>query len=302
MKKIKVKNLSNKTRLDIYLTKALNQKRSHVNKLIENKLIRVNGRLPIKKGELIDNDFIIQVNTLIQKENQLKSFHQRIKIIYEDNDLIVVDKPKKLIVHPTSFQEQNTLINALIHKICINDFDDPLRPGIIHRLDRNTTGLIVIAKNKKTYDNLIQQMKNKTLIRKYLAIVHNNIENDFLLINAPIHRSKQNLLKMTVSSETKAKPAQTEIKLLENYHNAALIECHLLTGRTHQIRVHLAYIRHPIYNDDLYGNYDGYEEYGQFLHAYYLSFVHPTNKQIMEFKSQPDNIFLSLQKKLRSQT
>jgi 23S rRNA pseudouridine1911/1915/1917 synthase len=299
MKKIKVKSLNQKIRLDVYLTQVLKEKRSYVDKLIKNQLILVNNKLPDKNGQLIENGYLIEINTEIKKNEELEFSNKKIKIVFEDKDIIVIDKPKHLIVHPTNFQEQDTLINTLIRKIKLQDFSDPMRPGIVHRLDRDTTGLIVIAKNKKSYDSLIKQIQDRVLIRKYLALVHNNFTDDFLLIKLPIDRSKQNLLKMVVSDEPKAKPAQTEVTVLENYRAAALIECHLLTGRTHQIRVHLSYIHHPIYNDELYGNYDGYKDYGQFLHAHYLSFIHPTSQQIMEFKSQPDQTFKTLQTKLR---
>jgi 23S rRNA pseudouridine1911/1915/1917 synthase len=299
MKKIIVRNLLQKERLDIYLTQTLKQKRSFIDKLIANDLVLVNKKLPHKKGQLIDNDFIIEMNLPSKDVIKIKPTKIKLKIVYEDDDIIVIDKPKNLIVHPTNFHEQNTLVNALIKKIKTENFTDKLRPGVVHRLDRDTTGLIVIAKNINAYDNLVEQIRNKTLVRKYLALVHNNFQDDFLLVKAPINRSKKNLLKMTVSDDPKAKPAQTEITVLENYARGALIECRLLTGRTHQIRVHLAYIHHPIYNDELYGNYDGYQNYGQFLHAHYLHFIHPINNNVMEFKSKPDNVFRKLKSKLQ---
>jgi 23S rRNA pseudouridine1911/1915/1917 synthase len=299
MKKIIVSGLQTKTRLDIYLTNTLQQKRSYIDKLLENQLVLVNNQLPIKKGQLIENGSTIEINKMLDEDSKLKLSNKEISIIYEDEQIIVVNKPKHTIVHPTSFNEQDTLVNILIDKISVKEFDDQLRPGVVHRLDRDTTGLIVIAKNKLSYDNLVAQLKAKTLIRKYLSLVHNNFMDTILLIKAPIDRSKQNILKMIVSDEPKAKPAQTEIVVLENYHKGSLIECRLHTGRTHQIRVHLAYIHHPVYNDGLYGSYDGYKNYGQFLHAHYLNFLHPITKKVMEFKCEPDDIFKSLQNKLR---
>ncbi|MDR1991499.1 MAG: RluA family pseudouridine synthase [Mycoplasmataceae bacterium] len=301
MKKIIVQHLNVKERLDVYLTKTLNQKRSFIDKLFKKQLILVNNELPIKKGMLVENSFVITINDLPNLTNKLEHHHIDLKIVYEDEELIVIDKPKHLLVHPTTFGEQNTLINALLNRIQLEDFDDLLRPGIVHRLDRDTTGLIVIAKNQTSYDALLKQIENKILVRKYLALVHHNFQDEYLLIKAPIIRSQQNLLKMVVSDEAKAKAAETEITILENYHHGALIECKLLTGRTHQIRVHLAYIHHPVFNDELYGNYDGYKDYGQFLHAHYLSFMHPINKAILHFESQPDKIFDSLKHKLRTE-
>jgi 23S rRNA pseudouridine1911/1915/1917 synthase len=202
-------------------------------------------------------------------------------------------------VHPTSFNETNTIVNILYKKIRTKDFPDSVRPGIVHRLDKDTTGLLVIAKNKKTYLALIKQIADRILVRKYLALVHHNFNDKFLLLKLPIARSKQNKLKMVVSDEPNAKPAQTEVIVLENYPQGSLIECKLLSGRTHQIRVHMAYIHHPIFNDELYGTYDGYKNYGQFLHAYYLSFIHPITGNLMEFQIKPDNIFNKLKIKLR---
>ncbi|MDR2369012.1 MAG: RluA family pseudouridine synthase [Mycoplasmataceae bacterium] len=299
MTKIKVSGLNQKIRLDLYLTQLLQQKRNYIDKLLDNKMVLVNHELPIKKGQLIDNDFLIEVNPLVQNHIKIKATLNEVKIIYEDNDIIVINKPKHTLVHPTKFDEQNTLVNALITKINLPDFDDQLRPGVVHRLDRDTTGLVVFAKNKHSYTKLVEQIQNKTLVRKYLAIVHNNFQDDFVLVKAPIDRSKQNILKMVVNDSPKAKPAQTEITVLENYRYTALIECRLLTGRTHQIRVHLAYIHHPVYNDKLYGSYDGYKDYGQFLHAHYLSFIHPTTNQVVEFKVKPDQTFNSLITKLK---
>jgi 23S rRNA pseudouridine1911/1915/1917 synthase len=299
MKKIIVSGLQSKIRLDIYLTNKLQQKRSYIDKLLDNKLILVDQQLPIKKGQLIDNGNVIGINEKSSENSRLEFSNKEIPIVFEDKYIIVVNKPKNLIVHPTSFNEQNTLVNILINKIKVDEFDDQLRPGVVHRLDRDTSGLIVLAKNKIAYDKLVNQIKNKSLTRNYLALVHNNFMDTNLLIKAPIDRSKQNVLKMVVSDDPKAKFAVTEVKVLENYSQGALIECNLLTGRTHQIRVHLSYIHHPVYNDDLYGSYDGYKGYGQFLHARYLRLEHPITNELMEFTVEPDNIFQTLRKKLR---
>jgi 23S rRNA pseudouridine1911/1915/1917 synthase len=203
-----------------------------------------------------------------------------------------------MLTHPTTFNEQNTLVNALFDKIKTKQFKDSNRPGIVHRLDRNTTGLIVIAKDNDTYENLVAQITSKQLIRKYLAIVHNRFKDNHLMLKLPIMRSKSVPSKMTISDDSQAKVAITEIKVLKNFNQGSLIECVLHTGKTHQIRVHLSYIHHPVYNDPVYGSSDGYKDYDQFLHAHYLSFIHPKTNQILEFKSQPDKTFESLEKKL----
>jgi 23S rRNA pseudouridine1911/1915/1917 synthase len=229
---------------------------------------------------------------------KLTDMNKNIKIIYEDNDLLVIDKPKGLLVHPSSFNEKNTLVDQLRDKICVSEFDDQVRPGIVHRLDRNTSGLILVVKNKLAYDGIVDQIHKRTLVRKYLTVVHRQFDHDTITIKAPIARSKQHVLKMVVSDDVKAKPSVTEVKVIKNLKDAALIECQLLTGRTHQVRVHLAYIHHPIYNDGVYGKNDGYENYDQFLHAHYLSFTHPITKAFLVFNSQPDQTFNDLVKKL----
>jgi 23S rRNA pseudouridine1911/1915/1917 synthase len=301
MLKNKIEGLTKKIRLDNYLTEFLNINRSSVNKLVEQQLVKVNGEIIIKNGFRLSNGDEVKVEEKEKKLNDGKLVFTNIplEILHEDNDLIVINKPKHILVHPTSFSETDTVVNALVNKISIDEFEDKLRPGIVHRLDKNTTGLMVIAKNAKTADNLMAQIRKKILIRKYLALVHTNFQDNYLLVKLPIDRNKHNTLKMVISDDSKAKEAITEIKVLENYHTSALIECRLLTGRTHQIRIHLSYIHHPVFNDPLYGNYDGFKDYDQFLHAHELSFTHPVTKKQMIFKKEPDKIFMNLKQTLR---
>jgi 23S rRNA pseudouridine1911/1915/1917 synthase len=304
MLKHNVQNINVKTRLDNYLTTFLKLKRTHINKLIANSLVQVNDQIINKNGFILSNDDVIIVADEIQEvENKsLTQSNLKLEIIFEDDDLIVINKPKNLLVHPTSFNEDNTVVNALLNKINVSEFADSLRPGIVHRLDKNTTGLMVVAKNIDAYNNLINQIRKRILVRKYLSIVHNNFQDNMLLIKLPIDRNKQNTSKMVISDDPKAKDATTEVKVLENYHKGALIECKLLTGRTHQIRIHLAYIHHPIYNDPMYGIYDGYKDYDQFLHAHDLTFIHPKTKKLMHFHKEPDETFLKLKETLRGES
>ncbi|MDR0985657.1 MAG: RluA family pseudouridine synthase [Mycoplasmataceae bacterium] len=301
MKNNFIYKLEDKSRLDSFLVKQLKQNKSYVDKLLENKLITVNNEIPFKKGLILKKGDKIIINEFInnQKHSLIKS-NKQLEIIYEDDDVIIINKPKNMICHPTSFNENDTVINVLLNKINIKDFDDQLRPGIVQRLDRNTTGLMVIAKNKLAYESLINQINKKILIRKYLALVHHKFTEQRLLIKAPIDRSKQSVLKMTVSDEPKAKYAETEVFVLENYQNASYIECQLHTGRTHQIRVHLSYIHHPIFNDSLYGKNDGYKDYEQFLHSYKLSFYQPTTDKLLEFECKPDKTFIGLKNELKN--
>jgi 23S rRNA pseudouridine1911/1915/1917 synthase len=300
----KVQNINVKTRLDNYLTVLLKLNRTHINKLIANSLVQVNNQIISKNGFLLSNNDVITVaDEILQvQDKSLTQSNIKLDIVFEDEDLIVINKPKNMLVHPTSFNEDNTVVSALLNKINVSEFADPLRPGIVHRLDKNTTGLMVVAKNLKTYNNLINQIRKRILVRKYLSLVHNNFKDNMLLIKLPIDRNKQNTSKMVISDDPKAKDATTEVKVLENYHKGALIECKLLTGRTHQIRIHLAYIHHPIYNDPMYGTYDGYKDYDQFLHAHDMEFIHPRTKKLVHFHKEPDKTFIKLRETLRGDT
>lgn len=236
----------------------------------------------------------------MKKMMEIKNNRNNLKVIFEDDNYIVVNKPKGMLVHPTKYEDKNTVIDFLRPRIKVQEFNDALRPGIIQRLDRDTNGLMVIAKNKKTANELIKQIQDNTLVKKYYAIVHNDFNDDEIIIKAPIIRSSSNTTKMVVSDDPKAKDAITEVKVLEHYKTAALVECKLLTGRTHQIRVHMNYIHHPIYNDPLYGHNDGYENYGQFLTSYYLEFISPTSAQVVKYNIEPDQIFNKLKEELKS--
>nr|QIQ09878.1 hypothetical protein PlMoll_0410 [uncultured Mycoplasmataceae bacterium] len=215
-------------------------------------------------------------------------------IVYEDDSVVVVNKPKNMLTHHTKYDTDNTVVDYLIHKVNVDEFEDKSRPGIVQRLDRNTTGLMVVAKNIEAYNSLINQISNNTLTKKYLTIVHGKFKKDSLIIKCPIIRSKKNTTKMVVSDDPKAKDATTIIKVLKESNELSLIECTLVTGRTHQIRVHMNFIHHNVLNDPLYGHEDGYKDYDQFLHSYHLSFYHPITKELLEFKSVPDNTFNSV--------
>ena len=222
------------------------------------------------KIKIINSDEGKQINV------NLKPCNEKLNIVYEDQYLLVINKPKNVLVHPTKFNEKNTISNLLINYLC-NFSNDKTRPGIVHRLDKNTTGLLVIAKNLKTLVALKKQIEEKTMVRKYICLCHNHFTTKKIIINQAIdHDRKNKTTKMFVSSTKKAKKAITEIIVLKNLkNNLSLVECTLHTGRTHQIRVHLKSINHCVYNDNLYGKIEDKKEYGQFLHAYKISFIHP---------------------------
>ena len=258
---------------------------------------------------LITSVLVVIILTIIEIVNEskkkrgvsnLESLKINMRIIFEDENIIVVNKPKGILVHPTTYNEKDTLIDALKSKIKVDEFEDKNRPGIVQRLDKDTDGLMVVAKNKKTADELIKQIQDNIFIKKYYAIVHNNFDDDEILINAPIIRSSKNTTKMVVSDDPKAKDAKTKVNVIEHYKTAAFIECELLTGRTHQIRVHMNYIHHPIYNDPLYGHDDGFGKYGQFLTSHYLQFINPTTNKVVEFKIEPDETFNALRNYLKN--
>ncbi|MDR0545665.1 MAG: RluA family pseudouridine synthase [Mycoplasmataceae bacterium] len=297
---MKVTKLFHQERLDKFIVANFNLARHQVDKLFANNQILLNGVVPFKKGINVKlND---EVSILKQQEKLQRQPTKKIKlpIVYEDKDVIVINKPKNILVHPTSFGDKNTIVQILSRKIKKKEFADQTRPGVVSRIDRNTTGLCIIAKNKYMFDSLLEQTKKRIMIKQYLAIVHHCFQDKFLLIKAPIERSKQSRLKMVVSDEPKAKPATTEITVLENFRTASLISCKLITGRTHQIRCHLAYIHHPVYNDPLYGTIDGFKDYDQFLHCNYLKFYHPRLDKFIELNCEPDKVFNDLLIKLRS--
>lgn len=287
--------INEKIRLDKYLVSLLKISRTKTSELIKLKQIYVNEMIIDKPSfQLKKNDQIKIINSSKTKQINinLKPCKEKLNIIYEDKYLLVINKPKNVLVHPTKFNEENTIANRLINYLG-NFSHNKIRPGIVHRLDRNTTGLLVIAKDLTTLTLLKKQIEEKTMIRKYICLCHNHFSIKKIIIDQAIdHDRKNKTTKMIVSSSKRAKKAITEIRVLKNLkNNLSLVECILYTGRTHQIRVHLKFINHCVYNDDLYGRIEDKKNYGQFLHAYKLSFIHPWTKKTMNFTANPDAIF-----------
>lgn len=276
---IKIKEENSNIRLDNYMTSIIDTSRSNITKHIKDGTIKVNDK-EVKPGYLLRLGDIISYNewnesTLVEKENI------PLDIYYEDEDVMVVYKKSGMVVHPGNGNYHGTLVNALTYYTdelsSINGSD---RPGIVHRIDKDTSGLLLISKNNKSHQILSDDFKNKRIKRKYIALVSGVINESSGKINAPIGRDILDRKKMCVTDKN-SKNAVTNFTVLKRYKNSTLIECVLETGRTHQIRVHMAYIGHPVINDPVYGK--KINNYGQLLHAYYLGFNHPTTKEFMEF-------------------
>ena len=283
-------------RIDKYLGENTEYTRSKIQKMIENENVLVNGKKVKASYTLKENDNV-EVTEYIEVTDILPE-NISLDIYYEDEDLIVVNKPSGMVVHPAPGNYTGTLVNALMyHTNNLSTVNTSVRPGIVHRIDADTSGLLLVAKNDKAHNILADAIQKKEVLREYIALVSGIIEEDTATIDAPIGRDVNNRKKMCVTASN-SKDAVTHIKVLERYENATLIKCKLETGRTHQIRVHLNYIGHPVVNDPVYGQKKlDDEKFGQMLHAEKLGFVHPTTKEYMEFISPvPDKFNQILEK------
>ena len=294
MEKIEIANQSG--RIDMYLMEYLGYSRSYVQNLIKNKTILVNNKETKSSYNLKTGD-IITINDIVVEEMDVKPENIPLDIIYEDNDVMVINKPNGMVVHPAPGNYTGTLVNALkYYSDNLSDLNGEFRPGIVHRIDAYTTGLLMIAKNNKAHEILAKELEEKKTTRKYVALVWGVIEHDRGTIDAPIGRDEKDRKKMSVTS-INSKKAITHFKVIERFKDATLIELSLETGRTHQIRVHMNYINHPVVNDPVYGKRKLINDEGQCLHAKTIGFVHPTTGKYMEFDSElPTKIKNILQK------
>lgn len=271
-------------RLDKFLVGHLPKdiSRTHIQQLIRDEHISVNN-LPSKSNHLLKKPDLITVTIPDPVALELKAENIPLDIVYEDSDLLVVNKPVGMIVHPGAGNISGTLVNALLyHCKNLSGINGVLRPGIVHRLDKDTSGLMVVAKNDQSHLNLAQQMKERKIKRKYLTLVKDTVQMDEGIVNAPIGRSPNNRQKMAVVFD-RGREAITNYKVLKRLANSTVLEVTLQTGRTHQVRVHMAYLGHPVLGDKVYGRKEHYPR--QLLHAFSLSFTHPTSQKYMEFSA-----------------
>ena len=288
--KIVVESNDINKRLDVFLMEQTEYSRSKVQKLIEDDKVLVSGK-NVKSSYKLKEGEIVTYEEYIEEEMNVEAENIPLDIVYEDEDVIVINKENGMVVHPAPGNYHGTLVNALLyHSKELSDLNGEFRPGIVHRIDAYTTGLLVVAKNNKAHEILSRQLEEKTTHRKYVALVWGIVNSDTGTIDAPIGRDPRDRKKMTVT-DVNAKDAVTHFKVLERFSTTTLIELQLETGRTHQIRVHMNYIGYPIVNDPVYGRRKLIDESGQCLHAKELGFVHPKNEKYMEFTSELPECF-----------
>jgi 23S rRNA pseudouridine1911/1915/1917 synthase len=287
-------------RLDVFLTEQISGlSRTMIKNLIKEGMVKVDGELrkasyPVVIGQVIEIEIPAPETVAITAQDI------PLEIMYQDEDLAVINKAKGMVVHPAHGHKDNTLVNALMYHIKdLSGINGELRPGIVHRLDKDTSGVMVIAKNDAAHRSLAQQIKDHTINREYIALVHGVIKENLGTIEAPIGRSKTDRKKMAVIAD--GRPAVSNYQVLERFNNYTLVKVILLTGRTHQIRVHFAYIKHPVVGDPLYSSGTAKKHFNldsQALHARLLGFHHPRSGEYMEFSHEPPPYFQKILEQL----
>ena len=264
--------------------------RTRIQELIANGFITIND-LEVKANTKVKINDIISAEWPEDEELKVEAEEMDLDVLYEDKDLIVINKPKGMVVHPGAGNPNHTLVNGLLaHCKDLSGINGVLRPGIVHRIDKDTSGCLVVAKNDLAHQNLSEQLAKRTLKRTYIALVHGVIQHNVGTIEAPIGRDKSDRQKMTVTSMN-ARPALTHFKVLKRYEAYTLVECQLDTGRTHQIRVHFQYINYPIVGDPKYSIKKTLETQGQCLHAQRIEFIHPRTQEVMQFEAEMPEVF-----------
>ncbi len=284
-KQFKVEEGQAKTRLDVFVSTNAGISRSLASQLIADGNVLVNDA-PFKANYKVKLDEVVTVKHTERKQLEITAEKLDIDIVYEDEDVIIVNKPSGMVVHPAVGTPSGTVVNGLMYlSKQLSSINGEYRPGVVHRIDKNTSGLLMFAKNDKAHECLSVQLQQKTTTRKYIALVHGVIAEDKLIIDAPIGRDSNDRKKMTVTAKN-SKDAITNVTVIERFKDYTLVECQLTTGRTHQIRCHMKYIGYPIVGDPEYGRKKSIDCDGQALHAKTLGFVHPTTEEYIEFDSE----------------
>lgn len=289
-------------RIDSYIAASLDgPSRSFVQKLIERGNVLLNGEVLTSKKEKLKASDEIEITLPEPEKLEVLAEDIPLNIIYEDDDVLIVNKPRGMVVHPAVGNYTGTLVNAIMHHCGerLSSINGVIRPGIVHRIDKDTSGLLMIAKNDMAHESLSKQLSEHSITRKYVALVYNNITVDSGTIDEPIGRDPKNRLRQAVTAQN-SKRAVTHYKVLERFGSYTLVECQLETGRTHQIRVHMAYIKHPLLGDMVYGpKKSKFKIEGQMLHAKVIGFVHPRTGEYMEFDSELPDYFVEVLRKVR---
>jgi 23S rRNA pseudouridine1911/1915/1917 synthase len=299
IEKLIVTDLDVNKRLDVFLTEKIEGKsRSYIQEVIDKEAVKVNDKIKKSNYKLkLQDEVLVEVPESVELEVEAEDIP--INIIYEDKDVIVINKPQEMVVHPAPGNYSGTLVNALLyHCKDLSGINGVIRPGIVHRIDKDTSGILVIAKNDNAHNKLSEQLKEHTMTRTYLALVEGNIKVDQGTVNAPIGRHPIDRIKMAIVKD--GREAVTHFRVLERFGDYTLVQCNLETGRTHQIRVHMAHIGHPLVGDAVYGyKKQKFNLKGQVLHAKVLGFIHPTTGEYIEFHSEVPIYFKELLEKLR---
>lgn len=292
-------------RLDLYLSQLYDGiSRSKIQAAIKSGKVLINGESKKPSYTLREGDRIEFENLIEEKELKVEPENIPLEVVWEDENMAVINKPSGMLTHPTTLENSGTLVNALLYKYGQNlsDVNGEFRRGIVHRLDRNTSGLLMVPKNNKTHEYLAALIKNHDLTKKYHAVLVGNYPRDNDVITEPIGRNNVNPKKMAVRPD--GRPSVTKLKVLERFDNeATYVEITLVTGRTHQIRVHTSYKKHPVYNDTLYGAGQGkVKTEEQVLQSFYLKFAKPFSTEIIELEIQPDEKLSKVLKYFRSRS
>lgn len=299
-KSFRITEEESKQRLDQFLlAKMPDLSRSHIKNMIDKGQVFVNGK-SVKAGFSLKTDMLVDVTLLKPVQSSINPEEIPLDVVYEDEDLIVINKKQGMVVHPSSNCFSGTLVNALLYSVKnLSGINGTLRPGIVHRLDKDTSGLMLVAKNDLAHRSLASQIQEKSCVRKYISLNNGVIQKDEGQVETYIARNSNDRKKMSVAPEGKGKLAISQFKVLERYRNFTLVEWTLKTGRTHQIRVHSKHIGHTIVGDLTYGKTNPFNLKGQLLHSYYIKFMQPRTKKVLEFQIQLPNYFEEVLEKIK---